>query len=128
MEQKKTPRELGGLIRRFGSLFLVLVLLGALISSGVYQLQEDEYAVITTTETVTTSRFFGLIKKKEEKQVASVNTEAFSLSKSYTYLTIRADLAVKPLFMTLPFMAETVENQLTGTNWYTITYSGSQGY
>jgi len=115
------------LVGMFANEELMLLRIADMIELNM-QKKDNEYAVITTTETVTTSRFFGLIKKKEEKQVASVNTEAFSLSKSYTYLTIRADLAVKPLFMTLPFMAETVENQLTGTNWYTITYSGSQGY
>lgn len=92
------------------------------------QKKNNEYAVITTTETVTTSRFFGLWKKTEEKEVSSVNSEAFSLSKSYTYLSIHATLQVKPLMMTLPFMADTVENQLTGTNWYEIEYSGTLGY
>jgi len=92
------------------------------------QKKKNEYAVITTTETVTTSRFFGLWKTTEEKEVSSVNKDAFSLSKSYTYLTIKATLQVKPLLMTLPFMANTVENQVTGTNWYEIEYTGSLGY
>ena len=92
------------------------------------QKKNNEYAVITTTETVTTSRFFGLWKKTEEKEVASVNNAAFSLSKSYTYLTIHATLQVKPLMMTLPFMADTTVNQLTGTKWYEIEYTGTLGY
>lgn len=92
------------------------------------QKKNNEYAVITTTETVTTSRFFGLWKTTEEKQVSAVNKDAFSLSKAYTYISVDATLQVKPLLMTMPFMAETVENQLTGTNWYEISYSGTLGY
>ena len=92
------------------------------------QHKNNEYAVVTTTETVTTSRFFGLWKTTKEEQVDSVNKKAFTLSKSYTYLTIDATLQVKPLLMALPFMAETVENQLTGTSWYEIQYTGTLGY
>lgn len=92
------------------------------------QKKNNEYAVITTTETVTKSRFFGLWKTTEEKEVNSVNKKAFSLTNSYTYLTIKATLQVKPLLMTLPFMADTVENQMTGTNWYEIEYQGTLGY
>jgi len=82
MEQKKTPRELGGLIRRFGSLFLVLVLLGALISSGVYQLQEDEYAVITTfgkPSVVSTSGLKFKIPLIQQKHIVSKATKGFTL-------------------------------------------------
>lgn len=106
---------------------LVLLRIADMIELNM-QKKNNEYAVITTTETVTTSRFFGLWKKTEEKEVASVNNAAFSLSKSYTYLTIRATLQVKPLMMTLPFMADATENQLTGTKWYEIEYTGTLGY
>lgn len=96
------------------------------------QNKNNAFAVVTTTETqtVTTSRFFGLWKSTStmEKEVNTVNKDAFSLSKSYTYMTIHATLQVKPLLMTLPFMADTVENQLTGTNWYEIEYTGTLGY
>lgn len=92
------------------------------------QHKNNEYAVIKTTETVTESRFFGLWETTEEKEVNALNNKAFSLSRSYTYLTVHATLQVKPLLMTLPFMAETTENQLSGTDWYEIEYTGTLGY
>lgn len=86
----------------------------------------------TTTKTVTTSRFFGLYKTTETKTVTEdvehVNQDAFSLAKSYTYLSVHATLEVPPLLMALPFMAGTVENELTGSNWYEIDYTGLLGY
>lgn len=105
----------------------MLLRIGDLIELNM-QKKNNEYAVITTTETVTTSRFFGLWKTTKEKSVSVRNENSFTLEKSYTYLQINATLKVKPLMMTLPFMADTVENQLTGTNWYEITYSGILGY
>lgn len=96
------------------------------------QNMDGSFAVVTTTETqsVTKSRFFGLWKTTTTKdvEVNSINSEAFSLRKSYTYLTINATLQVQPLLMTLPFMADTVENQTSGTQWYEITYTGTLGY
>lgn len=92
------------------------------------QHMNGEYASITTTETVTKSRFFGLWTTTEEKEVTAENQKAFKLSNSYTYLTIDATLEVKPLFMTLPFMADTTESELTGSDWYTIHYTGTMGY
>lgn len=86
----------------------------------------------TTTKTVTTSRFFGLYKTTETKTVTEdvehVNQDAFSLAKSYTYLSVHATLEVPPLLMALPFMADTVENELTGSNWYELDYTGLLGY
>ena len=82
MEQNKAPRELGSIIRRFGSLFLVLVLLGALLSSGVYQLQEDEYAVITTLgkpSVVSTSGLKFKIPLIQQKHIVSKATKGFTL-------------------------------------------------
>lgn len=105
----------------------MLLRVGDLIELNM-QKKNNEYAVVTKTETVTTSRFFGLWKTTKEKSVSVRNENSFTLEKSYTYLKIDATLKVKPLLMTLPFMADTVENQLTGTNWYEITYSGILGY
>ena len=82
MEQQKTPGRLGTLIRRFGLLFLVLMLLGSLISSGVYQLQEDEYAVITTfgkPSVVSTSGLKFKIPLIQQKHIVSKATKGFSL-------------------------------------------------
>ena len=92
------------------------------------QKKNNEYAVITTVETVTKSRFFGLIKTTEEKEVVKVNNAAYSLTNAYTYLRIKATLQVKPLLMALPFMEDVVKNNLTGTGWYEIEYVGTMGY
>lgn len=92
------------------------------------QKKNNEYAVITTVETVTKSRFFGLIKTTEEQEVSKVNNAAYSLTNAYTYLRIKATLQVKPLLMALPFMENVVKNNLTGTGWYEIEYVGTMGY
>ena len=100
------------------------------------QNKNNEYALViteeTTTKTVTTSRFFGLYKKTKTEtvteEVENVNKKAFSLENSHTYLSIHATMEVKPLFLALPFMAPTVENELAGVNWYEIEYSGMLGY
>lgn len=52
----------------------------------------------------------------------------YKLSKSYTYLNIKATIEVKPMMLTLPLLGDTVKSQLTGTNWYQITYEGTMGY
>lgn len=96
------------------------------------QHKDATYASITTTETktVTESRFFGLIKKQKEVTETKVeaNDAAFKLSKAYTYISIEATVQVKPLLMTLPFMADTAESQLPGEKWYEIKYQGTLGY
>lgn len=100
------------------------------------QNKNNEYALViteeTTTKTVTTSRFFGLYKKTKTEtvteEVENVNKKAFSLENSHTYLSIHATMEVKPLFLALPFMAPTVENEMAGVNWYEIEYSGMLGY
>lgn len=78
------------------------------------------------------SRFFETLKKwftgKDSSQVAKENKKAFKLSKAYTYLNVKAVIEVKPMMMTLPLIANTVKSQLTGTDWYQITYSGNLGY
>lgn len=78
------------------------------------------------------SRFFETLKKwftgKDNSKVAKENENAFKLSKAYTYLNVKAVIEVKPMMMTLPLIANTVKSQLTGTDWYQITYSGNLGY
>ena len=115
------------LIGLFANEELMLLRIADMIELNM-QKKNNEYAVITTTETVTTSRFFGLWKTTKEKEVNKVNNEAFSLNNSYTYITIHATMQVKPLLLTMPFMGETAQNQLTGTNWYEIEYTGTLGY
>ncbi|MDO4802833.1 MAG: DUF5702 domain-containing protein [Prevotellaceae bacterium] len=83
---------------------------------------------VEVTEEHEVSRLFGLIKTKETTTSTQANEDAFKLSKSYTYLNIKATIEVKPLLLTLPLMANTVRNELTGTNWYQITYNGTLGY
>ena len=106
---------------------LMLLRISDLIERNM-QHKNNAEVLITTTETVTQSRFFGLIKYQKEKQVTSISSDAYSLSKAYTYVKLNAHIQVKPLFMTLPFMAETVENQLTGTKWYEFTCTSMMGY
>ncbi|WP_170164303.1 DUF5702 domain-containing protein [Mobilisporobacter senegalensis] len=57
-----------------------------------------------------------------------MQNEEFTMKESYTYVKIGATLEVKPILMTLPFMAEETESNLPGSNWYTIKYNGMQGY
>lgn len=92
------------------------------------QYKNSEEGFTMTTKEVEKSRFFGLWKYTVEEEVAVRNEEAFTLEKSYTYIKLKAHLQVKPLLMTLPFMAETVENSLTGTNWYEVTVTSMMGY
>jgi len=84
------------------------------------------FVEVTTEKEV--SRLWGLIKYTETETTKQANSEAFKLSKSYTYLNIKATIEVKPMMLTLPLMADTVKSQLTGTNWYQITYEGTMGY
>lgn len=84
------------------------------------------FVEVTTEKEV--SRLWGLIKYTETETTKQANTEAFKLSKSYTYLNIKATIEVKPMMLTLPLMADTVKSQLTETNWYQITYEGTMGY
>lgn len=58
----------------------------------------------------------------------SADNGAFLLKNSTTHIKIEATIEVKPLMMTLPFMADTTKSQLTGTKWYTVKYSGTAGY
>lgn len=92
------------------------------------QNMNGEFAAIVTTETITVSRFFGLWKTTEDKEVTKENQKAFSLSNSYTYLTIDATMEVKPLFMKMPFMSDTVDKELPGNGWYQVHYTGTMGY
>ena len=92
------------------------------------QHMNKEYAAITTTETVTVSRLWGLIKYQKEETTTKENEEAFKLNKSYTYIQLDATLEVEPLFMDMPFMKDTTDSILGGKNWYQIQYSGTLGY
>lgn len=81
-EQNRNIREFGARIKRYLSLFLVLILLGMLASSGVYQLQEDEYAVITTfgrPSVVNTSGLKFKIPLIQQKHIVSKATKGFTL-------------------------------------------------
>lgn len=84
------------------------------------------YVDIEAVEEV--SWLWGLIKypKKVTKRVE--NEDAYSLSKSYTYLTIKATVEVEPLLLTMPFVYDTVRSQATGIKWYQINYEGTMGY
>ena len=84
------------------------------------------YIEVTTEKEV--SRLWGLIKYTETETTKQANAAAFKLSNSYTYLNVKATIEVKPMMLTLPLLGDTVKSQLTGTNWYQITYEGTMGY
>ncbi|MBP3922295.1 MAG: hypothetical protein J6D27_04940 [Ruminiclostridium sp.] len=105
----------------------VLLRTGDIIQLNMWQAR-NETGFIEAEEEVEVSRFFGLIKETEMQTVKKPNPKAFRLTNAYTYLQINAYIDVKPLLMTLPFMAETTENGLSGTDWYQIKYEGTLGY
>ena len=97
----------------------ILLRTSDLIQLNMQQVREQA-GYIETTEEVEVSRLFGLINYTKSEIVRSENPEAFSMKNAYTYLKVRAYIDVRPLLMTLPFMAETTENGLTGNQWYQI--------
>lgn len=92
------------------------------------QHMNKQYAAVTTTETVTKSRLWGLIQYEKEETTTTENAEAFKLRKAYTHIQIDATLEVEPLFMDMPFMKDTTDSILSGKNWYQVQYSGTLGY
>ena len=52
----------------------------------------------------------------------------FLMKEAYTYVNIEADLKVKPLMLTLPFMKDLTDTNLSGEDWYTVEYKGILGY
>ncbi len=92
------------------------------------QLINGDAPFIEETENVEVSRLFGLIKYTEERTTHKDNQDAFKLKNSYTYLNIKATVQVKPLMLTLPLIAPSVSNSLSGTKWYEVTYEGTMGY
>lgn len=53
---------------------------------------------------------------------------SFLMKKANTYLKVEATIAVEPLMLAIPMIEETVHDQLSGVNWYTINYSATRGY
>jgi len=81
---------------------------------------------IYTDQNFGDSFFLGLLSKIFKKK--EVNPELFKLNKAYTYINIKATISVKPMLLTLPLMADTVESELTGTSWYQIVHESTMGY
>jgi hypothetical protein len=105
----------------------VLLRTADVIELNMQQIDGNPGYVQVTTETEV-SRLWGLYKYTKTETKTEANDKAFKLSKSYTYLSIRATIEVKPMMLTLPLMADTVKSQLTGTNWYQFVYEGTMGY
>ena len=105
----------------------ILLRTADVIELNMQQIDGNLGYVDVTTETEV-SRLWGLIKYTKTETTRQANAEAFKLSQSYTYLNIKATIEVRPILLTLPLMAKTVESQITGTNWYQITYEGTLGY
>lgn len=105
----------------------VLLRTADVIELNMQQIDGNPGYVEVTTETEV-SRLWGLIKYTKTETKTEANDKAFKLSKSYTYLNIRATIEVKPMMLTMPLIADTVKSQLTGTNWYQFVYEGTMGY
>ncbi len=105
----------------------VLLRTADVIELNMQQIDGNLGFVEVTTEREV-SRLWGLIKYTKTETTRQANEEAFKLSKSYTYLSIKATIEVKPMMLALPLMADTVNSQLTDTQWYQITYEGTMGY
>lgn len=56
------------------------------------------------------------------------NSENYRLSNSAAYVELSATIQVKPTLLALPLFADTEENIMAQTNWYTIQYSNIKGY
>lgn len=105
----------------------ILLRTADVIELNMQQIDGNLGYVEVTTETEV-SRLWGLIKYTKTETKKEANADAFKLSKSYTYLNIKATIEVKPMMLTLPLLGDTVKSQLTGTNWYQIVYEGTMGY
>lgn len=105
----------------------VLLRTADVIELNMQLLDENMGFIVETTEQEV-SRLWGLIKYTETVTTVKANDEAFKMSKAYTYLNIKATIEVKPIMLSLPLVAGTVKSQLTGSNWYQITYEGTMGY
>lgn len=105
----------------------ILLRTADVIELNMQQIDGNPGFVEVTTETEV-SRLWGLIKYTKTETKKEANDKAFKLSKSYTYLNVKATIEVKPMMLTIPLLADTVKSQLTGTNWYQIVYEGTMGY
>ena len=105
----------------------VLLRTADIIELNMQQIDENPRFVEVTTEKEV-SRLWGLIKYTKTETKTVENSETFQLGNSYTYLNIKATIEVEPMMLTMPLMGDTVKSQLTGTNWYEITYEGTMGY
>ena len=84
-------------IKRIVIIAVVVLLLGSLISGGMYQLQEDEYAVITTfgkPEVVSTSGLKFKIPFIQQKHIVTKTTKGFTVGYNKATGTTIEDEAV----------------------------------
>lgn len=63
-----------------------------------------------------------------EANMSKITGTEFKLEKSYTYIKINAEVDVKPLLLTLPWMRDTTQKNLGDFNYYHIKYTGIGGY
>ncbi len=63
-----------------------------------------------------------------EANMSKITGKTFKLENSYTYIKINAEVDVKPLLLTLPWMNDTTEKYLGGKNYYRVEYTGISGY
>ena len=63
-----------------------------------------------------------------EANMSKITGKTFKLENSYTYIKINAEVDVKPLLLTLPWMNDTTEKYLGGKNYYRVEYKGISGY
>lgn len=63
-----------------------------------------------------------------EANMSKITGTTFKLEKSYTYIKINAEVDVKPLLLTLPWMNDTTQKYVGGKNYYRVSYTGISGY
>ena len=65
---------------------------------------------------------------EKRRRLKDDDKTTFLMREAYTYVNIDAELKVRPLMMTLPFMKDLTDTNLSGEDWYTVKYEGVLGY
>ena len=63
-----------------------------------------------------------------QANMSKITGKEFKLEQSYTYIKISAEVDVKPLLLTLPWMNDTTQKYMGGKNYYRVSYTGISGY
>ena len=91
-------------------------------------LSEKRETFVEQDVNVEVSRFFGLIRYNKTETVKVATEDSIRLKNSYSYLKIRAQIAVKPIMLSIPLIADTIPNSKGNDRWYLIDYEGILSY